>query len=98
MRWKKWHGVHMLDVYSEKLLAGSVATTEFSAKYLNIIKENHLHPEQLYNMYEMGINFKLPPKNMANNYQHRLSVGLCFNSIGTHKLSLFVIRKLQKTL
>lgn len=58
--------------YVEKLSGDSVETSEFSAKILNILKENHLHSKQVNNINETGINFKLLPYKIFATAQEKL--------------------------
>lgn len=67
-RWKKRHGVHFIGVCGKKMSADSVAATEFPETFKNYIEERGLHPEQVYNMDETGLNFKLLPQ---KNFRHK---------------------------
>ena len=106
-RWKKRHGTHVLDVCGEKLSANPGAVDEFTTELVKIINEKELKPEQIYNLDETGLNFKLLPKQtfaMADEKsapgmkvnKERLTVALCSNAAGTHKIPLFVIGKSKK--
>ncbi|XP_017796122.1 PREDICTED: tigger transposable element-derived protein 2-like [Habropoda laboriosa] len=83
------------------------AANEFSKKLSNVILEGNLTPEQVYNLDETGINFKLLPDRMLATPQEttaagfktnkeRITVAFCTNAAGSHKLPLFVIGKSAK--
>lgn len=106
-RWKKRHGVHFIGVCAEKLSADALAASKLPTKFQDYITERGLHPEQVYNMDETGLNFKLlPQKTFATSQEksapgfktnkERLTVGVCSNASGTHKIPLFVIGKSKK--
>lgn len=101
-RWKKRHGVHYIGVCGEKLSADPTAAKNFSAKFLKIIGDQNLSPEQIYNIDETGLNFRLLPRKTFATPQEtsaagfkvskeRITVALCSNASGTHKIPLFVI-------
>lgn len=106
-RWKKRHGVHYISICGEKLSADQTGGDDWRAKFQDMIKEEGLHPEQVYNMDETGLNFKrLPTKTFAASDEKsapgfkmskdRLTVAVCSNASGTHKLPLLVIGKSEK--
>lgn len=106
-RWKKRHGVHFIGVCGEKLSANPSAASDFSKKLSDIIASENLSPEQVYNIDEMGLNFKLLPKKTFATAKEtsapgfkaskeRITVALCSNASGSHKLPLFVIGKSAK--
>uniref|UniRef100_A0A1B6JVI3 HTH CENPB-type domain-containing protein n=1 Tax=Homalodisca liturata TaxID=320908 RepID=A0A1B6JVI3_9HEMI len=106
-RWKKRHGVHFIGVCGEKLSANPTAATDFSARFLKIIDDENFCPEQIYNIDETGLSFKLLPRKTFATPQEtsapgfktskdRITVALCSNASGTHKLPLFVIGKAAK--
>lgn len=97
--WSKFPG--------EKLSADVTAASEFSGKFLEIIKNQGLRPEQVYNMDETGVNYKmLPKKTFVATHEksapgfklnkERITVALCTNAAGTHKIPLLVIGKSVK--
>lgn len=106
-RWKKRHGVHFLSVCGEKLSANPDAAEQWKSELEDLIKKEGLQPEQVYNMDETGLNYKrLPDKTFARNNEksaagfkmnkERVTVAVCSNSSGTHKLPLLVIGKSKK--
>jgi hypothetical protein len=103
-RWKKRHGIQQFTISGEKLSADQEAATAFIDLFRNILVNEELSREQVYNLDETGLNFKmLPNKTLAakNNKnivgyklaKERLTLALCSNGSGTHKLPLFVIGK-----
>lgn len=106
-RWKKRHGVSFINICGEKMSADIPASNEFVTKLKEIISKENLSPEQVYNMDETGLNFKrLPSKtfNVGNASsapgfklnKERITLALCSNASGSHKLPLLVIGKSQK--
>ena len=61
-RWKKRHGIHMLTISGEKLLADFEAATKFKEKIENLINEKGLYDEKVYNVDEIGLYFRLFPE------------------------------------
>lgn len=59
--WKARHGVHFVHVSGEKMSADASGVTDFTSKFTEIIKTEELKPEQMYNMDETGLNFKMLP-------------------------------------
>lgn len=106
-RWKKRHGVHFISVCGEKMSADQPAANEFSEKLRRIILNENYSPEQIYNIDETGLNYKLLPRKTFVTPQEssapgfkinkeRITVALCSNASGSHKLPLFVIGKSVK--
>lgn len=106
-RWKKRHGVHFASVSGEKLSADATGAADFKTKFEEMIAMEELTPEQVYNMDETGLNFKmLPDKTFLSSQEKsgagfkqnkdRITVGVCSNAAGTHKIPLFVIGKSAK--
>lgn len=105
-RWKTRHGVRNVAISGEKLSADDEAAKEFVLKFKKIVEENELTPDQVYNIDETGLNYRmLPKKTLAATNEsvqgtklakERLTIATCSNANGTHKLPLFVIGKSQK--
>lgn len=106
-RWKKRHGVSFINICGEKMSADIPASNEFLPKLEEIVRRENLLPEQVYNMDETGLNFKrLPQKTFSVGHassapgfklnKERVTVALCSNASGSHKLPLLVIGKSQK--
>lgn len=103
-RWKQRHGIHVLSICGEKLSADDSAARKFKEEFLAFVKSEQFSPEQVYNMDETGLNYKLlPTKTFAGNFEKsatgfktnkdRVTIAVCSNASGTHKLPLFVIGK-----
>ena len=60
-RWKKRHRIHMLTIAGKKLSADFEAVTKFKEKFENLIHEKDLCDEQVYNVDETGLYFRLLP-------------------------------------
>ncbi|XP_050313664.1 jerky protein homolog-like [Anthonomus grandis grandis] len=72
-----------------------------------MVKTEELSPEQVYSMNETGLNIKiLPEKTFLGSHEQsasgfkknkeRITVAVCSNAAGTHKIPLFVIGKSAK--
>ncbi|MFS1564416.1 MAG: hypothetical protein ACL7AX_13685 [Candidatus Arsenophonus phytopathogenicus] len=103
-RWKHRHGINYLSVSGEKLSADTAAASSFTDHFAKIIQEECLQPEQVYNIDETGVNFKkLPKKTFVSASEksapgfklnkERITVALCTNATGTHRLPLFCVGK-----
>lgn len=101
------HGVHYIGVSDEKLSANLKAAKDFSARFLKLVNDENLSPEQIYDIDKTGLNFKLlPTKTFATMQEisapgfkiskEWIAVALSSNASGTHKLPLFVIGKAAK--
>ncbi|XP_053949417.1 jerky protein homolog-like [Anastrepha ludens] len=101
-RWKKRHGIHFAHVSGEKMSADTSGATEFKTKFGEMVKTEELSPEQVYNMDETGLNIKMLPETtfLGSHEQspsgfkknkERITVAVCSNAAGTHKIPLFVI-------
>jgi len=106
-RWKKRHGVHHLTVSGEKLASDEPSAISFIGTFSEMIATNCLQKEQIYNLDETGLNYKmLPTKTLARSEEkfaagykkskERITIALCANAAGTHKLPLFVVGKSAK--
>ena len=101
---KQRHGIRQLSISGEKRSADADAATVFKNTFANVMKENELTPDQIYNCDETGLNWKcLPSKALAANEEatatgfkknkERVTVLTCANASGKHKLKLLVIGK-----
>lgn len=106
-RWKKRHGVRQLKVCGEKLSADVSAAKKFAENFMELMKENDLQPDQIYNCDETGLNYKmLPSSTLASKTEagapgykrskERITVLACANASGRHKLPLLCIGKSAK--
>ena len=106
-RWNKRHGIQQMKICGEKLSADNVASKQFIKKFEALLKEHSLTSEQVYNIDETGLNYKmLPNKTLAARngpsitgyklIKDRLTIASCSNASENHKLELFVIGKSWK--
>lgn len=103
-RWKERHGVRQLSVTGESLSAAMDDSHNFKIKFEKMVADEKLHPAQIYNADETGLNYKmLPRKTLASKLdeaawghkknKERVTVLVCSNAEGTHKLPLLIIGK-----
>lgn len=106
-KFKFRHGIRQLDISGEKLSADSTCIADFQETLQSKIAELNLVREQVYNCDETGLNWKaLPQKTLATVSEKtapgfkvqkdRITVMVCANASGNHKLSLLVIGKSKK--
>lgn len=106
-RWKKRYGIRQLEICGEKLSADSEIVAKFCEKFQNIIQQENLTLDQVYNCDETGLNYKmLPSKTLASQEEkaapglkkskERVTVLAAANASGHHKLQLMVIGKAAK--
>lgn len=102
---KNRHGIRELDIAGEKLYADSEAAN----KFVDSFKKNteNYDPDLVYNADETGLNWKaLPRKTLASKREQsapghkvskdRVTIMVCANSTGTHRLPLLLIGKAKK--
>jgi hypothetical protein len=98
-RWKKRQGIHEMVISGERLSADHIAAENFINTFEMLINDNCFVPDQIYNIYETGLNYKvLPQKTLVSNQEksvskievakERVTVAACSNASGTHKLFL----------
>lgn len=105
-RWKLRHGIRHVTIAGEKLSADDDAAKDFVQKFEQFVTEHNLVADQIYNVDETGLNYKMLPKTTlaAKNEpvlgtklaKDRLTIATCSNASGSHKMSLFVIEKSKK--
>ncbi|XP_054284043.1 jerky protein homolog-like [Macrosteles quadrilineatus] len=106
-RWKKRYGVRQLSVSGEALSGNKDAVPEFKTFLHNLLDEEGITGDQLYNCDETGLNYKmLPTKTLASKKEaaapgykkskERVTVLACCNVTGNHKLRLTLIGKSKK--
>ena len=97
----------MLTFSGEKLSADFEAVTKIKEKFENLINENDLCGEQVYNLDEICLYFRLVPEKIltstkeaaAPGYKkskNRVILSLSSNAAGTHEFPLMVIKKSAK--
>lgn len=103
-RFKQRHGIRYLKACGEKLSADVEAAEEFVEKFSNMVHEEGLSPEQIYNMDETGLFWRCLPRQTlvaadestpsgTKNGRERVTVVICSNAAGTHKCKPLLIGK-----
>lgn len=101
---KKRHGIRLMQMSGEKVSANESEIQEFIGKLDAKINELGLVPEQIYNADETGLNWRqLPTKSFVTEdekkvsgrklQKERITLMVCANASGTHKLKLLVVGK-----
>lgn len=104
---KKRHGIRQLKVSGEKLSNNEAAVKPFQDKFMDVIREQDLSADQIYNADESGLYWRsIPNKTLASASEirapgskvskERITFMPCANVTGTHKLSLLVVGKAQR--
>ncbi|KAI5929461.1 jerky protein homolog [Manis javanica] len=100
-RFKARHGIKKLDASSEKQVADHQAAEQFCSFFRSLTAEHGLSPEQVYNADETGLFWRClpnpPPEGGAapgvKQNKDRLTVLMCANATGSHKIKPLVIGK-----
>lgn len=103
-RWKKRYGIRQLHISGEKLSADSSEIEAFSLKIKDLVLDNGLTSDQIFNCDETGLNFRmLPTKTLAaqsektapgyKKSKERVTLLMCSNSSGSLKLRPLLIGK-----
>lgn len=106
-KWKARHGIRQLTVSGESLSGNKTASEDYKKKIKEIIGQEHLSPEQIYNADETGLFYKMMPgKTLASKIddaakgykknKDRITLLVCSNATGRHKLPLLLIGKSAK--
>lgn len=101
------HGIRRLDVTGETLSANQNSAEKYKDEFEKIVADNDLTPEQIYNADETGLLWRcLPTSTLAGGGEKaakgfkknkdRLTVLLCANASGNHRMTPFVIGKSAK--
>lgn len=101
-RFKIRHGIRRFDLSDHQKAANRPSAEEFKEKFAELVDELVLTPEQIYNASETGLLYRCLPAStlackgtVAKLNKDRLTVLMCANMAGTHKLKLCVIGKNQ---
>jgi hypothetical protein len=103
-KFKCRHGIRKLDISGEKLSANSAVIAEYTVQFKEKVTKLNLVREQVYNCDETGLNWKaLPQKTLASLSEtsapgfkvqkDRITLMVCENATGNHRLPLLVIGK-----
>ncbi|XP_043252394.1 jerky protein homolog-like [Colletes gigas] len=101
-RFKQRHCINFHDSNNENSLIDTRTTEEFAQRFLQRLEQEGIKLQNLYSMDETGLSWKcLPSKTLIHttrvygkkNKHNLVTIGLCANAIGTHKLPpLFIHR------
>lgn len=100
-RFKARHGIKKLDASSEKQAADHQAAEQFCGFFRSLTSEHGLTPEQVYNADETGLFWRCLPSPSpeggavpgGKQGRDRLTVLMCANATGSHKIKPLVIGK-----
>lgn len=106
-KWKNRHGIRCLTVTGEKLSADSEGANKYKDKFAEMMDDEKLGPDQVFNADETGLNFrKMPTKTLSAKSEseaaglkcqkERVTVMACSNASGSCKLPLVLIGKSAK--
>lgn len=90
-----------IDIFGELKSADIAAGEEFKVKFKCIVSENEMASCQIYNVDETYQNHRLLVGMTVKGfkkYKDQLTVLLCPNSSGNHKLNPFIIGQTQRNL
>lgn len=103
-RFKSRHGIRELKIQGEKMSANVDAGNSFKDDFKKKLNENNYDLDFVYNADETGLNWKsLPSKSLASRRENsapgyktskeRVTILVCANATGTHKIPLLLIGK-----
>lgn len=102
-KFKKRHNIRCIRIHGEKLSADKNASDQFCQDFLRYVLEKQVSLDRIYNADETGLNWKIslvsreehraPGKKMS---KERVTLMVCTNASGTHKLPLLLIGKSKR--
>ncbi|XP_037022520.2 jerky protein homolog [Artibeus jamaicensis] len=98
-RFKARHGIKKLDASSEKQAADHQVAEQFCGFFQSLTVEHGLTPEQVYNADETGLSWQCwpgpegGPVPGGKQSRDRLTVLMCANATGSHRIKPLVIGK-----
>ncbi|XP_044014037.1 tigger transposable element-derived protein 1-like [Aphidius gifuensis] len=106
-KWKKRHHIRNITLCGEKKSADYDAATEYRDKFHQIIQDQGLTADQVFNADETSVNYRqMPRRSLAAKEEvgtsgfkiqkERITAMACSNASGTIKLPLVVIGKYAK--
>lgn len=106
-RFRRRHGIVNRVITGELLSADAGAVEPFVEKLLKLIEEEGLHEFQIYSADETGLFWRTLPKNIEGSIdigstsgyktiKERLSILVCANADGSHRLKPMVVGKNRK--
>ncbi|KFD57160.1 hypothetical protein M513_02045, partial [Trichuris suis] len=101
---KRRHGIHGREICGEKLSGDQLSADAFRVVLHTFMEEGGYDEEFVYNADKAGLNWKsLPTRSLVAHHEahtsghkarkERVTVMICANSMGSHRLPLFVIGK-----
>lgn len=104
-RFKKNYNLRLTNVYGENDDADKSAAKEF-VQFSQLLEDNEISDNNLYNMDEINLFWKMLPKEtlMSENERRvleekikkdKITLALCANASGSHKLPLFLINNCE---
>lgn len=104
---KERHGIRDISVCGEKKSADHESAAEFSSTFHELVKKYNLTPDQIYNADETGLYWRsLPTRTLAGSGEkqangfkmnkQRVTLLLCANASGRHRMKMFVVGKYKK--
>ncbi|XP_043263273.1 jerky protein homolog-like [Colletes gigas] len=105
-KFKRRHNIRLLHVHGEAGSADEESAERFLINFAKKVEEEGIEEHNNYNMDESGLMWKaIPSKTLVHCEEHkiegkkmkkdRVTIGLCANATGTHKLPLLFIYKYQ---
>lgn len=105
-KFKNRHNIRLVRVYTEETVVDEDAAKTFVDNFRTFIKKNEINVESIYNMDESGLLWKALPTKTSNGEneklaacklrRERITISLCANATGTHKLMPLIISKFKK--
>ncbi|XP_015429685.1 PREDICTED: jerky protein homolog-like [Dufourea novaeangliae] len=105
--WKKKNGIRLLVNCGEQVSTDTEAAVNFKNQLLELIEEEKLKLNQIFNADETGLYFKMMPKNTLviktenstagyGTIKDRVTVMACCNATGSLKMPLLIVGRHQK--
>ncbi|XP_069780147.1 jerky protein homolog [Narcine bancroftii] len=106
-RFKIRHGIRTLGLSSEQKSVDHEAADKFCGVFSELVAENGLTPDQIYNAAETGLMWKCLPNTTLGSTdekvaralkqnKERITVLVCANASGSHRVKLTVVGKYAK--
>lgn len=103
-KFKKRHGIRLLKVCGEKLSCNDSAVPLFIDSFINLLQDQDVVPDQIYNADETGLVYKFLNNTTLVSCNEKCAAGRkksieritimpCTNATGSHKLPLMIIGK-----
>lgn len=103
-RFKTRYGIREIAIHGERLSADMEAAKTFAQEFKLFVEREHLDQRQIYNADEMGLYWKcLPSRTLVmqrekqtpgrKTSKERITIMVCANATGDHKLKLLAIGK-----